>query len=152
MGRFVLVVFFFSFFLSDKEGIGGKQVCFCVSFVVCVDVCVCAHVFMYVGMTVSRMCLRLCMHMCECEIRHHKCSLVKFLIVLTQALKILLHPEAPWFSRIQNACNTEELTNIPVVHLHTHVLLYCILVYSCTSLKGLATVQKCDVVNTLVFR
>lgn len=29
-------------------------------------------------------------------------------------------------------------------HLHTHVLLYCILVYSCTCLKGLATVQKCD--------
>lgn len=29
-------------------------------------------------------------------------------------------------------------------HLHTHVLLYCILVYSCSCLKGLATVQKCD--------
>lgn len=32
-------------------------------------------------------------------------------------------------------------------HLHTHVLLYCILVYSCTCLKGLATVQKCDIVT-----
>lgn len=30
---------------------------------------------------------------------------------------------------------------------HTHVLLYCILVYSCTCLKGLATVQKCDIVT-----
>lgn len=31
-------------------------------------------------------------------------------------------------------------------NLHTHVLLYCILVYSCTCLKELATVQKCDIV------
>lgn len=71
-----------------------------------------------------------CVCMCECEI----------LIVLTQALKISLHAEAPWFSRIHNACNTEELTDICI-------LLYCILVYSCTCLKGLATVQECDIVT-----
>lgn len=51
-----------------------------------------------------------CMHMCECETRHHKCSLVKFLIVLTQALKSRSARRSTfWFSRIQNACNTEEL-------------------------------------------
>lgn len=68
-----------------------------------------------------------CMHMCECEIRHHKCCLVMFLIVLTQALKISLHAEAPWFSRLQNACNTEELTNTCILMyylLHPCVLMY----------------------------
>lgn len=67
--------------------------------------------------------------MCECDMRHHKCNLVKFLIVLTQALKISLHAEAPWFSRIQNACNTEELTNICILmYYFTASLCTCVLV------------------------
>lgn len=46
------------------------------------------------------------------------------LIALTQAFKISLHLGAPWFSRIQNACNTEKLTMSTYSHttlLHPHV-------------------------------
>lgn len=90
------------FFLSDKEGRGWRG---------------------GGGRTRACECMnvsRVCVCMCECEI----------LIVLTQALKISLHAEAPWFSRIHNACNTEELTDICILR-------YCILVYSCTCLKGI---------------
>lgn len=73
-------------------------------------------------------CVRACFCMRECEMQHRKCGLVKFLIVLTQALKISLHSEAPWFSRIQNACNTEKLTANPAYSwttlLHPRVLMY----------------------------
>lgn len=102
------------FFLSGR---GEVYVCqWWVGVRVGMNVCVCVC---------APACMNVCVRMQECEIRHHKCSLVNFLIVLTQALKISLHAEAPWFSRmhaIQRSCQTSAYSCTTL--LHPCVLMY----------------------------